>query len=64
MYYGRGIQAKFYLIHTVTPSSVLELAAASKAISTSKVPLPTPLQTHTKHVCVNGGKMAQDVGMV
>ena len=33
------IQAKFYLIRTVTLSSVLEVAAVSKAIPTSKVSL-------------------------
>ena len=40
---------------------------------TTHPPLPTPLPsttllctqvTNTKHVCVSGGKMAQDVGMV
>ena len=31
--------SKFYLIRTVTPSSVLELAAVSKAMATSKVSL-------------------------
>ena len=31
---------------------------------TAHPPLLIPLQTNTKHICVSGGKMAQDVGMV
>ena len=37
VYYAQGIQASFYLIHTV--SRLLELAAVSKAVPTSKVSL-------------------------
>ena len=51
--------------HNITPSQ-----CTSKC--TTHTPLPTPLPsttllctqlTNTKHICVSGGKMAQDVGM-